>query len=44
MRDSIPAAEAVGTIKYFQYSKLGVTFTIKDGQVIAIEIYKPFKK
>ena len=41
---SVPAAEAVGTVKYFQYSDLGVTFTIKDGQVIAIEIYKPFKK
>lgn len=40
---SIPAAEAVGTIKYLQYSKLGVTFTIKDGQVIAIKVYKPFK-
>ncbi len=28
----------------FKYSRLGVTFTIKDGEVIAIEIYKPSKK
>ncbi len=28
----------------FHYSKLGVTFTIKDAQVVAIEIYKPSKK
>jgi len=30
--------------EYFSYSRLGVTFTIKDGEVIAIRIYKPSKK
>ncbi len=29
---------------YFSYDKLGVTFSIKDSQVVAIHIYKPFKK